>query len=69
LSAPEIALATRAGAGGHGVVILAVPNAATPSFLNTGATISNPGSAPGKTVFTYTASATGNTAGSFTFRL
>lgn len=60
---------TFGGAGGHGVVILAVPNAAAPSFLNTGATVSTPGSAPGQTVFTYTASATGNTAGSFTFRL
>ena len=57
------------GAGGHGVVILAVPNVASPSFIGTGATVSNPPAAPGQTVFTYAAPTPGSTPGTFTFSL
>jgi hypothetical protein len=36
------------------VVILAVPNSVYPTVVATGATVSNPGAAPGQTVLTYT---------------
>jgi hypothetical protein len=42
------------GAGGSGVVIIAVPNAAYPTVSAPGAAITTPANAPGMTVLTYT---------------
>jgi hypothetical protein len=46
------------GAGGSGVVLLAVPNAQYPGVSAPGATVTTPPAAPGKTVLTYTSSGT-----------
>ena len=53
-------------AGGSGVVIIAVPNAVYPTVSAPGATISTPGSAPGRTVLTYSA-ASPTSPGNYTF--
>ena len=49
---------TRPGAGGSGVVLLAVPNAQYPGVSASGATVTTPPAAPGKTILTYTSSGT-----------
>jgi len=54
------------GNGGSGTVILAVPNDRYPTISAPGAAVSTPGSAPGKTVLTYTA-ASPLTPSTFTF--
>ena len=46
------------GAGGSGVVLLAVPNAQYPGVSAPGATVTTPPAAPGRTVLTYTSSGT-----------
>jgi hypothetical protein len=53
--------------GGHGIVILAVPNLLYLAPKFPGAIVSNPPAAPGMTVLSYTAPTPGSTPGTYTF--